>query len=569
MKIKKFIREGAGKYVVIAATALALVIIIGLNLLLSYFGSMRLLYLDLTPEEFYTVSDAMKQQMAFVNSLEDDDKKVKITFCTDPDMLTLSQSTRMPYFLALGLAKLYPEKIEVETVNVAYNPTAVSKYKANSLTTISSTDIIISYGDRYRIVGSDNMWVADSSGTLYSFNGEYKMASIIMSVTATERPVAYFSIGHGETYYDTQNPTRVENAQAQAIFDLLTERGLEVKTIDLRTDDIPKDCVLLVINDPRSDYYDENADKNSLSYISQTEKIDRYLVMRQGAVMVAKDPSIKLHNFDLFLYEWGFDIPDAIISDGEYYMDVEDGTTNKIIGAYDVDEDSYGMAIYESFASLPSAPSMVFHNTSYINCAFGPGLSTNEPGSITVNRNYAPFFYSSGVAVAYTDSDLDKKYEGDGIYNVKLHDAQTQGRMDIAGVTTRMAIDQYTAEYEYSYVFCAPSAEAFSNELLGNGSYANYEIMSALVENISRIDSYASLELGGTSFNSSNMGGKPFLDTTIVSSPVLDVNDKGQYEMVVAGLTPTKAVTYFVMFMVVPVIIAVIGIIIKLRRRFR
>jgi len=553
-------RGRVGRYVVLAVTILAVVGIFALNILLNYVGGSNLLYLDLTPEEFYTVSDTMKEHTAaFVNKLESPDKKIKITFCTDPDILTGSQNLRMPYFLALGLAKLHPERIEVETVNVEYNPTAVSKYKANSLTQILPTDIIFSYGERYRIVGADSMWVADSStGQMYSFNGEYKMATIMMSVTAKERPVAYFSIGHGETYYDTANPTRAENAEAQAIFDLLSERGLKVKTVDLRYESVPEDCVLLVINDPWEDYTDgAEVDKNAFGYISQTEKIDRYLVLDQGAVMISKDPTLDLHNFDLFLYEWGFEIPNAVVEDNEYYIERGDGSRDKIIGIYDTDTSSYGSAIYGSYAALPSAPSMVFSSTGFIKSSFGLGGSISEPGTVTVNRHYAPFFYSSGEAVA----------KGEG--NVVIHDASTQGRMDIAAVTTRMAINQTSAEYDYSYVFCSPSRDAFSNEILGNGSYANFEVMSSLVENISRIDAYASLELGGTSFNSSNFGGKPFLDVSMSEDPVFDINDDGQSEMVIAGLSQSKRTTYTVMIMIVPLALAVLGIVVKLKRRYR
>ena len=559
MKIKKFLRGRAGKYVVLAVTLTVLVGLFALNLLLTYVGGQNLLYVDLTPEELYTVSDAMKEHTSFVNKLEIPDRKIKITFCTDPDILTSVQSLRMPYFLALGLQKLYPDRIEVERVNVEYNPTAVSKYKANSLTVISATDIIFSYGDRYRIVGADNMWVADSStGSLYSFNGEYKMATIMMSVTAKERPVAYFSVGHGETYYDTSNPTRAENADAQAIFDLLSERGLEVKTVDLRYESVPEDCVLLVINDPREDYADgDDVDKMAVSYISQTEKIDRYLVKNQGAVMISKDPTISLHNFDLFLYEWGFDIPDSIVEDEEYYMERDGGGYDKIIGAYDTDTESYGYAIYGNYAALPSAPSMVFSGTSYIKCAFGPGESVSEPGTVTVNRHYAPFFYSSDSAVAKSDG------------STVVHDASNQGRMDIAAVTTRMQINQETAEYDYSYVFCSPSRDAFSNEILGNASYANFAIMSSLVESISRIDAYASLELGGTSFNSENFGGKPLLDVTMSETPVFDYNEDGKDEMVIAGLSSSKRTTYTVVITLVPVAVAVVGIIVKLKRRYR
>ena len=565
MKIKKFLHGGVGKGVMTAISVVCVLALVVLNLLLTQLGAKKLLYVDLTPEEFYTVSDRMKTHTdAIIKNLERKGEKIKITFCTDPDYLTATQSLRMPYFLALGLENIFPERIEVETVNVAYNPTAVSKYKANSMTEITQTDIIVSYGERYRIFGANSMWVSDTEGNLYSFNGEYKLASIMMSVTAKELPVAYFVTNHGEIYYDAQNKARPENYEAQQIYNLLTERGLDVKLLDLSKDDIPEDCVLLVINNPKTDFADENIsedDKNSLGYLTETEKLDRYLVMEQGAVMVAKDPTLELHNFDLFLYEWGFDISDSIVRDEKYHML---GSNEKIFGAYDTDDESYGMAIYESFASMPSSPSMIFNKTGYINCSFGPGMSKTEPGTNITSRNYAPFFYSSGYAKAYNDSD------GDGYRDDIIHDAALNGKMDIAGVTTRMQIDQQTAEYQYSYLFCAPSAEAFSNDLLGNGSYANYEVLSALVENISRVDIYASLELGGTSFNSSYVGGKPFLNVSMSAEPTYEFNEEtGLEEAILQGLSDGAKTAHFVIIMLVPVALAVVGIVVRLKRKFR
>ena len=368
MKIKQFIRGKAGKRTFCALTAVAVVALLGLNLLLTYVGGRNLLYVDMTPEELYTVSPEMKVHTSFIDELPEDNK-VKITFCTDPDILTSTRSLRMPYFLALGLDKLYGN-LEVETVNIKYNPTAVSKYKANSLSEIEEGDIIVSYGDRYRVVSTDSFWVNDKDGNLYSFNGEYKLASIIMSVTKINRPVAYMVMDHGETYFDPDDLTREENADAQALYDLLTERGLEVKPLDLSSvAEIPDDCSLLVINNPTEDFAYDPDKLGSFDYVSDTEKLDRYLVLNQGAIMVAKDPTISLPAFDGFLYEWGFDITDSIVRDEEYYMLSENGGYEKIIGIYDTDEESYGMAIYENYATLPSSPAMVFQNTGYITCS--------------------------------------------------------------------------------------------------------------------------------------------------------------------------------------------------------
>ncbi len=563
MKIKQFIRGRAGKSTLTVLTAVAVALLIGLNLLITYFGVPGLLYVDMTPETLYTVSPEMKEHTSFIDDL---DGEVTITFCTDRDFLTMNRSTRLPYFMALGLDAIY-DNLKVNTVNVAYNPTAVSKYKANSMSKIESGDIIVSYGDRYRVVSTASFWVNDTDGNLYSYNGEYKMASIIMSVTKVNRPAAYFITNHGETYYDANNPSRVENAEAQAIYDLLTERGLEVRTLDISdptVKGIPDDCVLLVINNPREDFtYD--ADKlGSMEYVSETEMLDRYLVENQGAIMVSKDPAVSTPVFDGFLYEWGFAISDSIVKDTENYM-LSDGAIEygKIIGIYDTDEESYGMAIYEDYATLPSAPAMVFQNTGYITCSYGPGMSTNEPGSVVTNRNYAPFFYSSDVAKAYGKGTGDE-------YTEVEYDAYHSGRMDIAGVTTRMEINNKTSEYKYSYIFCSPSADAFSNEILGNASYANYDIMSALVENISRIDEHASLELGGTSLNSEKLGGKPFVNQTIKDTSTTEYNKlTGRDEIVRQGLTSGDKTFLTVLVMVAPIAIAAVGIVVRVKRKYK
>ncbi len=562
MKIKKFIRSLPGKYTVSALTALALVLIIGLNLALNYFGTRNLWFADMTEEGLYTVSETMKTHTSFINSLEREERKIKITFCSDPDILISTEMLRVPYFMAIGLSQIY-DAVEVETVNVEYNPTAVSKYKATSLSTIEGSDIIVSYGDRYRVVDAKSFWVNNKDGELYSFNGEYKLTSLIMSVVAKNRPVAYFVTNHGETYYDAQNPEREENAKAEALYNLLAERGLATKTLDLSAvDDIPDDCVLLIINNPTSDFtYDEDR-LGSFSYVSESEKLDRYLVMEQGAIMVSKDPGRDLPTLESFLYEWGFDIADALVMDDSASLASDGEYPTKIMGEYDTDEEGYGMAIYEQLATLPSAPVMAFSNTSYITTSFGASTSSGEPGTHIAERNYAPFFFSTDTAYA-------KQYK-DGVVGDTLYNAKDKGRVDLSGVTTRLEIDPETNEYKYSYVFCTPSADAFSNEILGNSSYANFDVMSALVENISRIDEYASTELGGTSYNSSSIGGKPLIYSALSPTPVYEYNDiSGQDEIILSAFTGTSLWILSAFVMLVPLAVLVLGVIVRIKRKYK
>ena len=532
-------------------TVIGIALIFALNLIITYVGREQTLLVDTSYEGLYTLTDLMKEECAFVDEL-DGNEKVKITFCADPDTLIASDITRVVYFMSLQLEKQF-DRVEVDTVNVTYNPTAVSKYKPTTLSEILPTDVIISYGDRYRVASTNAFWTS-SNGVIGSYFGEYKMASLIMSVTNINTPTAYFVIGHGETYYDAENPDRQENADAAYLYDMLLDRGLSTKTIDLDdVDEIPDDCVLLIINNPREDFSSDPDNYDRFDYVSETEKIDKYLVKEYGSVMIAKDYSLSLPNFEEFLYDWGFDTSSSLVKDEDSHITNVDNTFTTLIAEYDKFEDSYGYAIYGDFAALDSSPSMVFDNAGYIKCSYGEKFGTNEQGTYSVSRAYAPFFYTSSSAKAYEKNSF-------GEY-VAL---EAEGKLHVAAVTTRLELDSYTGSYKYSYVFCVNSPDFFSNDHLGNASYANFEVMSALTENMVRSDEYASIDLGSTSMNSANRAGKVLLNTEISSQTEYDTDGS----VIHYGLTVDAAVWYTVIIMLAPAAIGVVAIVVRIKRRF-
>ena len=542
---------------------LALIIaLLAVNYLLTYVGLNKSLYVDMTPEGLYTLTEAMAEECKFVDELgkNDGEKKIKITFCADPDTLVSSTMTRVTYFMAIKLANRF-KNIEVETVNIALNPSAVSMYKATSLSSIQYSDIIISYGDRYRIAPADSFWTVDSNSTYFSYNGEYKMASILMSVTSVNQPAAYFLTGHGETYYDVNNPESENSIATAYLYDLLTERGLQVKTLDLAVEKkVPDDCVLLIINNPTEDFTVEKDQLDSFSYISYTEMLDQYLVANHGAIMVAKDYAVTLPVFETFLREWGFEFGTTLVKDESSSLSNPNAPYTDIIGVYDTDENSYGNAIYQEFANMSSAPRVVFSNTGYVKCSFGESSSLNESGTFNISKNYAPFMSTTAKAKAYA------KNTDNGLY-VDL--AVGEGVKNLAAVSTRLELDTYTSEYKYSYLFCAASGDFFSNDLLGNASYANFDIVSALVNNMSRSDEYASIELGSTSLNSSSFGGKQLVSTTLSTT---DTNvyspDAKEIIRVNKGISSGEIGVFTSIIIIIPVAIAIVGIVICTKRRF-
>lgn len=562
----KFLKEKRSRNAVFAVIAAAvIVVLLALNLLLTYFGVQKTLFVDMTPEGLYTLTDNMKKECSFIDEdLGEDGNRIKITFCADPDTLIDSTVTRLVYFMALELDNSL-ENLEVETVNVTYNPTAVSKFRPTSLTAINPTDVIVSYEDkdskviRYTVVNASSFWLI-SGESLWAYNGEYKMASLLLSVTAQNRPAVYFTTGHGETCYDTSSPESEGSVKTAAFYDLLTERGLEVKLIDLTKENvIPEDCVLLIINNPTKDFLPDESKLGTHGYVSPLETIDRYLVSNYGSVMVAKDYATTLPNLENLLCEWGFDFSTSLVKDDTSLLDVK-GDDMTFVGDYNTDKDSDGYMLYGEFAGLSSAPSMVFTNSGYMECTYAWGTSISEDGSYAVTRSYEPLFFSS------TDARAFEKNQDSGAY-VDLENENKA--LHLAGISTRMEMDTYTAEYKYSDLFCAASADFFSNEMLGNSSYANYQIVSVITENLIRTEEYASSSLGGVSINLDNVGGKPLVDTTISKDTVTDINQTtGEVEVVKTGLTTDTAVAITVILMVLSLAVGICGIVVSVKRRY-
>ncbi len=543
-----------------ACVAFGIAVLVVLNILFNYLSLQNTALLDSTPEGLYSLSSTMVEECTqFFTELKqkDPNTNIKITFCNDPDKLMSSRTTRAVYYMALRLRNMF-KNLEIECVNVLENPTAVSQYKTTSLDEITISDIIVSYGDRYRIVGADNFWTVGSSGSLFSFNGEYKLVTLMYSVSSVNAPAAYFIVGHGETVYNPLDPTGEDSRKLSAFYDLLTQRGLDVKTLDI-TDptltEIPSDAVLLIINDPKSDYVPDSGRLDEFGYVSQLEIIDRYLINKSGALMVAKDHKVSLPNLEELLSEWGFKFDNYLLEDEKNAVA---GDKNTVKGNYNTSEDSYGYAIYGDFASLGTAPVTVYKNTGSVSCSFGDSTAISEPGSQEyISRNYSSFMTSSDRSRLF-DTSL-------GVSDLKGGYAVR----DLAAVCTREKMDAHSGEYTYSYVFATNSNEFFTNTLIGSKSYANYDIVSSLVDNMSRTDVYASLNLGGTSLNSSAFGGKQLVSTTLseVNTNVYAPDGSGIVH-INNGFTSASLVFITVVVCIAPITLVVLGIVCAVKRRF-
>ena len=151
------------------------------------------------------------------------------------------------------------------------------------------------------------------------------------------------------------------------------------------------------------------------------------------------------------------------------------------------------------------------------------------------------------------------------------------GVYDLAAVTVRTEIDPDANESEYSYLFCVNSPDFLSGNLLSEASYANYDIMSAVIDNISRVDEYASMDLGGLSLNSASGGGKRLIttamsadDVTVFSNKYVN-NDPNKGRVVIKenhGISTAAITTYTVIAFAIPLAVAIVGIVVCAKRKY-
>ena len=581
MKNKLFAGNRTKIFTVI--TVVAIILLLLLNIFVTSFGIFGNAYIDLTPEGLYTLRPRMVDACTEIFYTEDGelrDPGITITFCDDPDNLISDMMTRVIYYMAIALSKKF-DNCEVKTVNVRMNPTAVAQYRTTSLTSITSKDIIVSYGSRYSIHSADSFWQIGSDNKVYSFDGEYKLASVLLSLTLVDRPVAYFVTDHGETYYDVENPENPMNKETGAFADLLRERGLEVKNLKLSDltaaaeaesiasgklvePKIPDDCVLLIINNPTKDFVSDPDKYSSFFYVSEIEMLDRFVANTKGAVMVAMDYAATLPNFEDFLAEWGIECRDRLVADSVNHIKNEENTDTTIIADYELEDGTYAAGIYGDYASIATSPKVIVGNTGAIYSAYGDSAGKTESGTLKTSRIFAPFLYSSKDAKTYAKDSVTGKYTN----------IDEEGKQIIAAVGGRQTIDSNTGEHTFSYVFCAASPDFLSTEYIGNASYANFDIVSALVQNIARLESHADSALGGLSMNNDDdsFGGKMLVDTTVRDKDNY-VNGRDEYGnqivlRVEKGLTTGRMAVYMSIIAAIPLAIAIVGIVVCLKRKY-
>lgn len=275
----------------IAFTAIFLVAAVLVNVLGVLLTNRLGLRWDITDNRLYTISDTT------VELLETLPEDIRITVLATEYAYQNTSTYRPIREVLTRYEQLSGGKLTVRYVDPYANPDIVTQY--SEISTPNEADIIIESSKRYKAVTPSDLYdirVDYSEGTQQQgLQAEQKFSSAIMYCLADKLPKAIRTSGHDEDDLTGLNS-------------LLTTANYSLDRLNLAINEIPEDCALLIITNPKSDFQDV-----------EIERLEQYL-SGNGSVIVFYDYTIGKHltKFELFMEDWGVAPQDTLVCDSEW-----------------------------------------------------------------------------------------------------------------------------------------------------------------------------------------------------------------------------------------------------------
>lgn len=232
--------------------------------------------------------------------------EVRILFCNSADALEADTV----YNLVWQTAKQYAERysfLKIENINIYTSPERVKPYKYQreadgsytvdpeegglvKINDISTSSVIFVSDTDFAVLTMESFFVLDTNKIITAYSGEEVTAAMIRRVLTTERPIAYFTTKHGETYSAAFNRR-------------LLFAGYNAQEIDLwRETPEVGDGNILVISNPR---YDLDRGDASAGVRGELDRMEEFL-SAGGSVYVMLDPLLTgTTELEKFLGDWG------------------------------------------------------------------------------------------------------------------------------------------------------------------------------------------------------------------------------------------------------------------------
>lgn len=418
---------------------------------------------------------------------------INVKFCTERDKVYAADKLRLVQYTALALQKEFPDAVKVEYLNIEKNPSQVQKYKATSSTNIYSHQIIFEFGTEYRVCSFDYFFLKNDAGEQWAYNGEQKIASLLLALTRAESPIAGFITNHGEAM-----------ESCESLRNLVQRAGFDVVTIDLSKDEIPADCRLLISYDPQADFLGMGNPAFVEGDQSEIDKLDKFLDKAYSFMLFVDADTPELPVLEEYMEEWGITVGRAENAEGELDNLLIRDQTSKL------DKDGYsplaeyvtaggGASITSDMRSVAYPAKVVFPNAVAITMSESykkTHVVPDETNGVTESYVYGSY-YRNGVSRYF--HDVFKTTSGAAVeaFGKQYQVATELSRFNLMtlSIESRTVMEtNYLSTQEPSYVAVFGSTEFASDTVLDSAAYGNADVLTATLRHMGREVMPADLE---------------------------------------------------------------------------
>ena len=418
--------------VTLTAAVIALVVVI--NAIFTALCVKNGWFIDMTERDLYTPDpNAMELLEQYRGSEE---FNVEFIFCMPEDKLIKSELCNMVH----NIVKRYDEEydfISVRYVDINQNPQILDDYLLTTSATPKQTSVIVNNGVN-AIVYSINSFFVSSDGTtdsIYAINADQKIVSAVMRLSG-ENPVAHFVTGHGES---------VDNTALRVLFE---DAGYQVKEIDLTEKDIDPDSKVVVINNPKTDFWGGN------QAVNEIKKLDSFLDGSAALMVFLDETADELPILEDFLSDWGVKFERQSVRD----------TSSGVPG-------TDGQVIYAKYSDS-SIASPITSSLKDSSRPLKPVITNCRPITLLYDDTVGKYFSNNG-ATRYATSVLVTSSNAVG--------RPLEGGEPVKGVKNVLTLtvqDKMKDNVKQQSFLLAGGTNAFSDSQYINGSsYANKDIL--------------------------------------------------------------------------------------------
>jgi len=418
------------------ATALTIsfvALVVVINVIFSALATNYMWYADMTKEMMYNISEASKMLLDPYRGQEN--FKIRIIFCMDPDKLEEAIEPKLVHNMAKQFEREF-DFVTIDYIDVVKHPALADPYKPTAETTVKTTDVIIENGSDYRKFSLEAFYTfSQDTGKVFALNAEFKITSAILQMVG-DRPIAYFTTGHGETVEST------------VIYQMFQDAGFDVRQIDLSKEDMDRSAKVVVINNPRTDFLGFKDTVNEIAKIDAL--LDNY-----GNLMVFVDATAReLPELEEFLAEWGVAFNRSLIRDYSNSLSV-DGT--EVVAEYT--REGLGSSLTKTLWSLETPPKAIVKYARPITLLYEQKDSRDT--SVVLQTSSEKTATATDFGAPAGDTGVP------GVYNLMTISRETR-------IVDNIPI--------YNYVMVAGTNSFTDDKYIGSPSYGNGEIIYAAMK---------------------------------------------------------------------------------------